>query len=51
MRAGPLARKIVASDIAQGIDYMYYSPNRAFLCLPSVLKLTLPPFDPQNGHS
>ncbi|KAG8685120.1 hypothetical protein FRC09_014948, partial [Ceratobasidium sp. 395] len=32
MRAGPLARKIVASDIAQGIDYMYYSPNQwAFL--------------------
>ncbi|KAG8735664.1 hypothetical protein FRC12_017967 [Ceratobasidium sp. 428] len=32
MRAGPLARKIVASDIAQGIDYMFYSPNQwAFL--------------------
>ncbi|KAF8607362.1 hypothetical protein BDV93DRAFT_553078 [Ceratobasidium sp. AG-I] len=32
MRAGPLARKIVASDIAQGIDYMNYSPNQwAFL--------------------
>ncbi|KAG8683239.1 hypothetical protein FRC09_016209, partial [Ceratobasidium sp. 395] len=32
MRAGHLARKIVASDIAQGIDYMYYSPNQwAFL--------------------
>lgn len=30
MRAGPLARKIVASDIAQGIDYMYYSPNRRY---------------------
>ncbi|KAG8690181.1 hypothetical protein FRC09_012098, partial [Ceratobasidium sp. 395] len=32
MRAGSLARKIVASDIAQGIDYMFYSPNQwAFL--------------------
>ncbi|KAG9087209.1 hypothetical protein FS749_003073 [Ceratobasidium sp. UAMH 11750] len=32
MRAGPLARKIVAADIAQGIDYMFYSPNQwAFL--------------------
>ncbi|QRV84940.1 peptidase family S41 protein [Ceratobasidium sp. AG-Ba] len=31
-RAGPLARKIVASYIAQGIDYMSYSPNQwAFL--------------------
>ncbi|QRV98976.1 peptidase family S41 protein [Ceratobasidium sp. AG-Ba] len=31
-RAGPLARKIVESDIAQGIDYMNYSPNQwAFL--------------------
>ncbi|KAF8607363.1 hypothetical protein BDV93DRAFT_553079, partial [Ceratobasidium sp. AG-I] len=32
MRANPLARKIVAADIAQGIDYMFYSPNQwAFL--------------------
>ncbi|KAG8716773.1 hypothetical protein FRC08_008828 [Ceratobasidium sp. 394] len=32
MRANPLARKIVAADIAQGIDYMFYSPNNwAFL--------------------
>ncbi|CAE7110160.1 unnamed protein product [Rhizoctonia solani] len=32
MRAQPLARKIVASYISQGIDYMYYSPNQwAFL--------------------
>ncbi|CUA67231.1 hypothetical protein RSOLAG22IIIB_07285 [Rhizoctonia solani] len=31
-RANPLARKIVAADIAQGIDYMFYSPNTwAFL--------------------
>ncbi|KAG8744533.1 hypothetical protein FRC10_009985 [Ceratobasidium sp. 414] len=31
-RANPLARKIVAADIAQGIDYMFYSPNNwAFL--------------------
>ncbi|KDN39431.1 hypothetical protein RSAG8_08837, partial [Rhizoctonia solani AG-8 WAC10335] len=28
MRAQPLARKIVASYITQGIDNMYYSPNR-----------------------
>ncbi|KAJ1304929.1 hypothetical protein OPQ81_006062 [Rhizoctonia solani] len=32
MRAQPLARKIVASYIEQGIDYMFYSPNQwAFL--------------------
>ncbi|KAF8752157.1 peptidase S41 family protein [Rhizoctonia solani] len=31
-RANPLARKIVAADIAQGIDYMFYSSNNwAFL--------------------
>ncbi|QRV98977.1 peptidase family S41 protein [Ceratobasidium sp. AG-Ba] len=31
-RANPLSRKIVAADIAQGIDYMFYSPNNwAFL--------------------
>ncbi|KDN47593.1 hypothetical protein RSAG8_03383, partial [Rhizoctonia solani AG-8 WAC10335] len=48
-RASPLARKIVAADIAQGIDYMYYSPNNwAFLNntpQPSTYNYMEPPVD------
>lgn len=44
MRANPLARKIVAADIAQKIDYMFYSPNRKCFC-----RWTLPLTKPWPG--
>lgn len=47
-RAQPLARKIVASYIEQGIDYMNYSPNReSFRMFPGIHQVD---DGAKNGH-